>query len=226
MILALIYVILTVINGYMNFMEDLKIENTTLDKFLTGMQTTSYARFDAHRRCNRLNNSSLFSLTSASLLLIFLSILNTYSSENCPFLNKSHLELFSILTSVIILVLSLVVSFASYSLKSERYFRSGNEISDLCDRLDFADKNNGDEIKDIVEQYFMLRKHSDNHQSCNYKNGRLDRKRQKDDTISDSDRLTFIENTGYWAPIIAFWAISILSFSVFIYAIVKYIEYA
>jgi hypothetical protein len=207
-------------------MEDSIIEKKTLDDFYKSMKTTSYARFDAHRRCNRLNNSSLFALTSASLLLIFLSIINTYSSQACPFINKSHLEIFSILTSVIILVLSLVVSFASYSLKSERYFRSGNEIGELCDRIDFADVNNKIVINEIVEEYFMLRKHSENHQGYNYKNGRLERKRQIDDTILESDDLTIIEHLGYWAPIVGFYFISLSSLSVFIYAILKYAEYA
>lgn len=207
-------------------MDNPKIEKTALDDFLKSMRTTSYARYDAHKRCNRLNNSSLFALTSASLLLIFLSIIDNYSSDACPFLNQSHLEIFSILISVIILVLSLVVSFASYSLKSERYFRSGNEIGELCDRLIFVDKNSTDSIKEIIEQYYVLRKSSDNHQGYNYKNGRLERKRQIDDSIGESDDLTKLELLGYWSPIMAFYFISLSSFVVFIYAILKYAQYA
>jgi hypothetical protein len=207
-------------------MENSETEQETINSFAKSMKTTSYARFDAHRRCDRLNNSSLFALTSASLLLIFLSIIDAYSSQVCPFLNKSHLELFSIFTSVIILVLSLVVSFASYSLKSERYFRSGNEINDLCDKLNFIDRSNQELVRETMEQYFMLRKHSDNHQGYNYKNGRLDRKKENNDLISDEDKLTIAESFGYWSPIIAFYAISLSSFLVFIYAIIKYAQYA
>lgn len=213
-------------NGYRNLMDNPKINDNALNSLSKGMKTTSYARYDAHKRCNRLNNASLFALTSASLLLIFLSILDNYSSQACPFLNKSHIEIFSILTSVVILVLSLVVSFASYSLKSERYFRSGNEIGELCDRLNFVDKSNVNAVDKIVEQYYMLRKNSDNHQGYNYKKGRLERKLQNDDSIGECDDLTILELLGYWAPIMAFYFISMSSFAIFSYAIFKYIQYA
>jgi hypothetical protein len=207
-------------------MENPECTSNALSDLLKSMRTTSYARYDAHKRCERLNNSSLFALTSASMLLIFMGIIDNFSPEIYPFLNKSHLELFSILTSITILVLSLVVSFASYSLKSERYFRSGNEIGELCDRLRFLKEADVKAITDIAEQYYLLRKNSDNHQGYNYKKGRLERKRQSNDSLDSSDNLTIIELIGYWSPIMAFYSVSLLSFIVFAYEILKFAHYA
>ncbi|PHZ58902.1 hypothetical protein CRG86_014770 [Photobacterium leiognathi] len=106
-----------------------------INSFKKRMKTTAYAKFDAHKRYERLNNTSLFALTSASLLLIFITLFSKYCDKFKHIIEPFSLELFSLLVSIIILVLSLVVSFASYALKSERCLRFGNDIIELVDKL-------------------------------------------------------------------------------------------
>lgn len=61
-----------------------RITREVIDSRRKKMTTTSYARFDAHKRCERLNNSSLFALTSTSLLLIYIGILNVSAQLSSP----------------------------------------------------------------------------------------------------------------------------------------------
>jgi hypothetical protein len=207
-------------------MESFNIDERVIIKFIKKMKTTSYARYDAHKRCERLNNSSLFALTSASLLLIFLGIINQYSSSQCPFTTKGYIDIFSSFTSVLILALSLIVSFASYSLKSERYFRSGNDISELYEQLEIADNKDTHTIRRIIYKYNQIKKNSDNHQSHNYKKGRLERKVENDDVLDESDKLSSVDYISYWSPIAAFYFLSLLSICTFFYVIWNFVQYA
>lgn len=204
----------------------MKIDPNTQKSYVKKMKTTSYARYDAHKRCKRLNNTSLFALTSASLLLITLGILRALAGDTNNFIADTTLDVFSLIASLIILVLSLVVSFASFDLMSERYFRAANEINDLCDNLEVLSEQDTEVVKEIMERYFEIRKHTDNHQGYNYKRGRLERKTEAKDKIEPEDKLTFVEHVGYWAPIFSFYLISITSLCVFSYAIMKFFCHA
>lgn len=188
------------------------------------MKTTCYAKYDAHKRYSRLNNTSLFALTSASLLLIFIGIISKGST--CLFLNSSSLEIFSIMVSIIILVLSLVVSFASYTLKSERYLRAGNELNNLYDKFSIVNRTCQESIDSIIAEYAILRQNVDNHQAFNYTRGRLARKKEIGDEICGDDNTSFLEDLEYWIPIISFYFISLFSFSTFLFIIIKYINHA
>ncbi|EIU7850032.1 SLATT domain-containing protein [Vibrio parahaemolyticus] len=195
------------------------------ESFKKRMKTTAYAKFDAHKRYERLNNTSLFALTSASLLLIFISIFNKYAINLCPVVEPSLIELFSIIVSIIILVLSLVVSFASYTLKSERSLRAGNDIIDLHDKL--ALSTNDDESKVILQDYAILRKNADNHKRYNYVRGRLERKLEETpQSVTDNDKPSICNDIEYWAPITAFYLISLSSLLIFITMVVYCIKYA
>ncbi|QPB85281.1 SLATT domain-containing protein [Pseudoalteromonas rubra] len=188
------------------------------------MKTTAYAKFDAHKRYERLNNTSLFALTSASLLLIFIGIFSKYALDLCPAIKGELIELFSIVVSIIILVLSLVVSFASFTLKSERCLKVGNDIIDLIDRLDITTSD--EESRNIINEYATLRKNADNHQRFNYARGRAERKLEKtNQPLSNTDKPSWWNWIEYWAPIIAFYlisAISLIIFSIMIYYCIKY----
>lgn len=189
------------------------------------MKTTAYAKFDAHKRYERLNNASLFALTSASLLLIFVSIFNKYSIKFCPVVKPVLIELFSVIVSIIILVLSLVVSFASYTLKSERSLRVGNDIIDLHDKLALSKDDNKSKI--ILQDYAILRKHSDNHKKYNYVRGRLERKIEENhQSVTENDKPSMSNKTEYWMPIVSFHLISLGSFAIFIKMIFCCVKYA
>ncbi|TLS83837.1 SLATT domain-containing protein [Photobacterium damselae subsp. damselae] len=195
------------------------------NSFKKRMKTTAYAKFDAHKRYDRLNNTSLFALTSASSLLIFITLFNKYVFVKCTGINQSFIELFSIVVSIMILVLSLVVSFASYSLKSERYLKTGNDILELCDKLDLASTDF--EKKNISQSYNFLRKNADNHKGFNYTRGRLERKKEEGKSdIKLEDKESYIEKYEYWAPIVSFYAISILSILIFLIMISICVIYA
>ncbi|ELV8795390.1 SLATT domain-containing protein, partial [Vibrio vulnificus] len=181
------------------------------ESFKKRMKTTAYAKFDAHKRYERLNNTSLFALTSASLLLIFVSIFNKYAIVLCPIVNPVMIELFSIIISIIITVLSLVVSFASYTLKSERSLRVGNDIIDLHDKL--AVSSGDDEIRNILQEYAILRKSADNHKRYHYVRGRLERKLEEGiQSVTEDDKPSVWNDIEYWAPIASFYFISLSSF--------------
>ena len=186
------------------------------NSFKKRIKTTAYAKFDAHKRYERLNNTSLFALTSASSLLIFVSIFNKFIADFCLFVNPSRVELFSIVVSIIILILSLVVSFASYSLKSERALRSGNEMIDLHDRLELC-SDDDEKNKSIINEYIVLRKSADNHKRFHYTRGRLERKSEKNiDDLKPSDYPTKIEKLEYWAPIIMYYLVSLFAITLFL----------
>ncbi|MEI6896692.1 MAG: SLATT domain-containing protein [Psychromonas sp.] len=190
------------------------------------MKTTSYAKFDAHKRYSRLNNTSLFALTSASLLLIFISILNKFSSESCPVITPILLELFSLVTAIIILVLSLVVAFASYAMKSERQLRFGNEIKSLSDNLTLIEDNDIDRIRKINDTYSLFRASFDNHHEFNYQRGRLERKKEEGGPLKDEDKVDDMKTVEYWAPITGYYLISILSCFISIFLFFKFIQHA
>ena len=190
------------------------------------IKTTSYAKFDAHKRYRRLNNTSLFALTSTSLLLIFISILNKFNSESCPVITPTLLELFSLVTAIIILVISLVVAFASYALKSERQLRFGNEIKNLSDNLTLIADNDIESIQKINDIYSLFRANFDNHHEFNYQRGRLERKKEEDEPLTDKDKVDDMKIIEYWAPITGYYLISILSCFISILLFFKFIQYA
>lgn len=196
------------------------------ESFKRRIKTTAYAKFDAHKRYERLNNTSLFALTSASSLLIFVSIFNKFMEDLCVFNNSSLIELFSIVVSIIILILSLVVSFASYSLKSERSLRCGNEMNDLHDRLELC-STDVQKSEHIINEYVVLRKSADNHKRFHYTRGRLERKSEKDKSkLIPSDYPTKIESLEYWAPIIMYYLVSSFSIAIFFLMIIFCVYYA
>jgi len=197
-----------------------------ISSLLKRLKTTGYAKFDAHKQYVRLNNSSLLALTTSSLLLIFVSIINKYTSIAVGYEDK--IELIVILVSIIILILSLVVSLSSYSLKSERFLRSGNEILDLFERLNLLDKEDSINLKTIVNEYSVLRKNTDNHSDYNYRRGRLVRRREENklNKSLSSEKASLYDNYCYWSSIIFFKVISICSIVIFFSLLIWAFYYA
>jgi hypothetical protein len=197
--------------------------NSYIDTMLKRIKTTSYSRLDAHKRYARLNGSSLFALTVSSLLLIFVSIINKYSL--CPIAYEAKIELISILVSIVILVLSLVVSLSSYSLKSERFLRTANEMLYLFERLSLLRNSDESGLEKVITEYSLLRKNSDNHQPYNYHRGRMERKNEDKKPDGDSEgkeklgigKASLFDNFCYWAPISLFHVISTISILIFFF---------
>ena len=196
------------------------------ESFKKRIKTTAYAKFDSHKRYERLNNTSLFALTSASSLLIFVSIFNKFMGDLRIFNHPSLVELFSIVVSIIMLILSLVVSFASYSLRSERSLRCGNEMIDLHDRLELCGPD-VQKIESVVNEYIVLRKSADNHKRFHYTRGRLERKSENDkNKLVPSDYPTIFEKIEYWAPILMYYLVSSFSIAIFLTMSMLCIYYA
>lgn len=207
------------------------VRNFNKESFRKKIKTTSYAKFDAHKWYARLNRTSLFALTASSLSLIFISIFSKYSL--CPATYGTNIELFSLIVSIILLVLSLVISLSSFSLKSERFLRSANEMMDLHDRLELVKDTNVTGLNNIVSEYSVLRKSADNHQTFNYHRGRYERKKEEINThnkknsgdlpeqseikvLSDKDKPTLFDWLCYWFPILVFYLISIANVILFL----------
>lgn len=198
------------------------------ESFRKKMKSTSYAKFDAHKWYAKLNNSSLFALTTSSLLLIFISIFSKYAL--CPTTYGANTELFSLIVSIIMLVLSLVISLSEFSLKSERFLRSANEIMDLHDRLVLVKDTNVTGLSKLMSEYSVLRKSADNHQTFNYHRGRFNRKKEelnihnenntentpKQVVLSDNDKPTKLDWCCYWVPILVFYLISVANSILFL----------
>ena len=149
-----------------------------VEKLRKKIKTTAYARFSSARRHARLNNYSLFSLSIASFSLIFISLMQKYS--NNEILPSATLELYQIISSIFIAALSLVVSFANYSITSERMRKSAETLNRLVDELEL-NRNDMDVFleRDIRNDYENHKMNSLNHEEFEFKYGRADRKNEE-----------------------------------------------
>lgn len=213
--------------------------NNSLAPLRKRMKSTAYARFFSSRRYDRLNNYSLFSLTISSFILIFVTLLQKYS--NCIIFHSNTLELIQLIASIIIAILSITVSFASYSIKSEKMRVSGEEINELISKIDHLGDFEWDVIaqkktKKIRDKYEILKSKSLNHKEFEFIYGKVERKREDDNNAKDqnnkkdqdnnkrtSETVNLASKISNYLPYIPYITISFFSISLFIYSLVIYI---
>lgn len=205
--------------------------NSNLEPLRKRLKSTAYARFFSARRYDALNNHSLFSLSIASFTLIFVTLLQKYSN-GCVF-NPNTLELIQLLASITIATLSIVVSFASYSIRSEKMRVSGEEINILISKIEYLQSCEWNEqairkTKKIRSQYEVLKAKSLNHKNFEFEYGKMERKREESQpAVIDQtqkynvSRSARIYNYVSYAPYVTISALSIL---LFLLSIINYIK--
>lgn len=204
--------------------------NINLDPLRKRLKSTAYARFHSARRYDSLNNHSLFSLSVASFTLIFVTLLQKYSN-GCIF-NSNTLELIQLLASITIATLSIVVSFASYSIKSEKMRISGEEINELISKIEHLQYCEWNEktirkTKRIRSKYEVLKAKSLNHKNFEFEYGKMERKREENQPSAihpkfNVSRSSMIVNYLPYVPYLLISALSILLFSLTLILYIKY----
>lgn len=186
------------------------------------IKTTAYARFFSARRYEKLNNSSLFALTSFSLLLIFTTLLQKYSISACdssqPFYPPNILELGQLISSIIIAILSITVSFCNYAAKAEKMRQSAESINNLSSTIHDAiayEEIDKTLIKSIRSTYNDIKQNSMNHIHYEYVYGRAERKLEDGDISKRSSEIDFCSLFKYYMPFTAFYLISVTSIIIF-----------
>lgn len=199
--------------------------NDSMTSLKKRMKSTAYARFFSARRYDRLNNYSLFSLSISSFTLIFLTLFQKYSPTKI-FL-PDNLELMQLIASITIAVLSIVVAFSSYAIKSEKMRISGEEINELISRIDFIadlpfDSKIANKVKRVRIKYEVLKSKSLNHKNFEFEYGKAERKREE-----NANEKTTISKCSIYNNFISFIPysiISIISFVIFLYGLFGYIK--
>lgn len=201
--------------------------STSTELLRKRMKSTAYARFFSARRYDSLNNQSLFSLSIASFTLIFLTLFQKYSINRI--FDANNLELIQLIASITIAILSIVVSFASFSIKSEKMRMSGEEINELISRLDSIsdlpwDNKAIKKTKKIRDKYEILKAKSLNHKNFEFEFGKAERKREESNNKSSKEKISFKSRIENRAPHIPFFIISFLSAMLLMVSIFLYIN--
>ncbi|MGL6415692.1 SLATT domain-containing protein [Aeromonas veronii] len=197
--------------------------STHAQKMQKQLKTTAYARFFSARRYEKLNNCALFSLTSFSLLLIFTTLLQKYSTipgvESQQLFKANILELGQLISSIIIAILSITVSFGNYATKAEKMRQSAELINNLSssisDALAYGNVDK-DMLNEIRSTYNEIKQNSMNHLHYEYVYGRAERKKESDEIKITLSEVDFYSKIKYLSPFIIFYSISIASALIFI----------
>ena len=146
---------------------------------------TECARFEAYRRMKRRKLSSTVSLAILSLSIIFFNIMQLckgYEDYN------QAITAVTIMLSVLVLVLSLLVSYVNYSEKEHKYYECGLKLSELCDKIALVlsdplkDGLNNEYLAKLTDEYQrILAECGVNHISIDYVRGlqRINKKNGK-----------------------------------------------
>ncbi|MDM5132837.1 SLATT domain-containing protein [Aeromonas piscicola] len=196
------------------------------------LKTTAYARFFSARRYEKLNNCALFSLTSFSLLLIFTTLLQKYSAMpepgNSPLFKANILELGQLISSIIIAILSITVSFGNYATKSEKMRQSAELINNLsssiADDLIYGEADK-DKLKEIRASYNEIKQNSMNHLHYEYVYGRAERKKESGEITRICSEVDCCSKIKYFSPFIIFYSISIASTFIFVFSTILFYQH-
>lgn len=163
------------------------MEKKDKDQISKELKTTFFARYFASRRFQSLNNLSLTTLTVAATTLIFSGL--TVKYLNCTSCKSEIFELHQIVGAIITLTLSLIISFAEFSLKSEKMRNSADKISKIHKKMRVLNEDNDPDDKLFNQLYKKYQKivAGENHSQWDYYNGRIERKIQEGEKIEGND---------------------------------------
>ena len=155
-----------------------KMNTNDFEDIKKEIKTTFFSRYFSSKRLLRLHKLSLLALTTASTSLIITSLISKYMT--CSLVKSNGYELSQILGSILILIISIIITFADYPLKSERMRNSADKLSKIHKKLRLItfSSDTKDEIKSLYNEY-MDAVAGENHSQWDYINGRRDRKLQE-----------------------------------------------
>ncbi len=206
--------------------------STHSQKMQKQLKTTAYARFFSARRYEKLNNCSLFALTSFSLMLIFTTLLQKYSTMPEPgspqLFQANILELGQLISSIVIAILSITVSFGNYATKSEKMRQSAELINNLSssisDALAYGEADK-EKLKEIRSSYNEIKQNSMNHLYYEYVYGRAERKKESGEIRKICSEVDCCSMIKYVSPFIIFYSISIASAFIFIVSTILFFQF-
>lgn len=170
---------------------EVKMKIEDFESLKKQIKTTYFARYASSRRLSHLNKLSLVALTTASLSLIVTTLTAKYL--DCLLVNNDLVDLLQVLGAIVILILSVVVTFAELSLKSERMRNSADKINGIYKRLVIItfEKNNFVKIENLYKKYHET-VIGENHTSWDYKVGRIERKIQESENVCNNEELSIV----------------------------------
>lgn len=154
-----------------------KSEENYINGLVKDMRIVAHARFNKIRRLKRNNFLAMFSISTASIAMIVLSLAEKVYDlklvDIIPFLNFSiEIWFFNIISAIIILAISIAISTLKLEVELEKLNESAVSLNEIQRKLDFNIKygstfyNN----RDLFEEYLIVIKSNlTNHDIVDYK---------------------------------------------------------
>ncbi|WP_462121346.1 SLATT domain-containing protein [Methylorubrum thiocyanatum] len=142
---------------------------------LKAMKDTVRARFKAHKRLSDLDVQLNRVVAVASALVIFLTVA-PYILKSPPIVSDI-LNLFTVLSSIFILVASLLQYSSQNALTAEQHHRSALEINEIVRDLELKSADKPEAVDLAIDRYnLVLQKYSVNHEQSDYNEVIIERK--------------------------------------------------
>lgn len=106
-------------------------------KFKQRVYVTKCARFEAYRRMKRRKISSTVSLALLSISIIYFNVIQLCTKSGFEKYGEA-ITAVTIMLSVLVLALSLLVSYLNYSEREHKYYDCAMRLSNIGDRLDLT----------------------------------------------------------------------------------------
>ncbi|CEN35310.1 SLATT domain-containing protein [Capnocytophaga cynodegmi] len=165
---------------------------------------TRGSRFIAHKRLERLNELSNYSIAINSIYVIVLSILSLEQFRNLSKLDANHLSLITFFLSILILVISLIENSKDYKIKAESHHRCGKKLSRIYEKLiQIKDKSNDPsifaKIEELATEYQnIIDEFPYNHSPIDYKKFTLKENIDNKNIFSKKIKLLFLDIEIYF----------------------------
>ena len=148
-------------------------ERDYADKFLRTLWITKGARFEAHRRLMARHTYSVFTIAILSIYVIGASLISLMYQDTLQASDIKFINLFTVLTSVFILVVSIYESGRDYVTRAELMLRCGQNITELHSEVDYKKKQGLlelDNFQPYIDRYHnIMREYNENHENIDYK---------------------------------------------------------
>ena len=176
-----------------------------LESLSNKIWATKNARFTAYKRMKRCNVSSVVATAMASADIILVNLLCYMKKGDSPLLDVENTTAFSIMLSVLVLVLSLIVTLLNYSGKRDTYHNCGIELDELNQKIKLRkeEKKEGKDVTNDEEQIFLenygkvLQKYCLNHTTFDYEYGIfLDKRNRRGSDSNERD---------FWVTMLKLW---------------------
>lgn len=154
-----------------------KPNETYITELIKDIKIVSYSRFNKIRRLKRNSFLAMFSISTASIAMIILSLAEkVYKIEELeiiPFLNFSiEIWFFNIISAIIILAISIAISTLKLEVELEKLNESAVNLNEIQRKIEFNKKyeNTYYNTQKLFEEYLLIIKSNlSNHDDVDYK---------------------------------------------------------